>query len=1746
MSASSRLRRVLRPVSASAAAVLSVTGLQMATAVPAAAADTITCSVAGFQAALGAGGDWAFGADCTIDFPAGARQSLAAGRTVSVDGAGHTVVLRNSGGSQGFLEVAGTLTLRGVTVSGFLTRGTRGANGTAGANGSKGADGDGPGVPGTVGGQGQDSGGGGAGTASEAGAILIGASAALTLDHVTVSGNSTAGGSGGNGGRGGNGGAGGESWGGVADGAGGTGGAGGAGGSGADAQGGAIVNHGRLTVTDSTFRGNAAYGGSSAAGGGGLGGFGFTGCGSGGAGGTGGPGGAAYGGAIYNTGTLKLADTVFEQNAAVGGLSFGGAGGDGGEIGCDGWAGRGVGGAGGNAGGPARSRGGAVYSTVPFTVTGGSTTGNISSGGTSEVGPVPGPRSGGQGGLGTGGVRAPSGMGIADVADFPDFYPDASSPLVITAFALDPVSPVPLGADFHAKVTVKNISDSAITAITPSVSFSVPDIAELASEAEDALAPFNLAAGAERTVDVPVHPLAAGETSIRFDFTGILDGRGVSAGAQLAFDVAATPLQVTLQTVPEFPHRDVDFLVRATVENATDGPVTAVTPVLAVDPEDAAVVGAPNPASAASLAKGAQAVFEWTVRTSRPHLDFSVTVTATSGGGQVSGTATKSLTVGADIVVNSTGDQPIHPSALSDDRCDIDATAATAPDEDECTLRAAIALANNRGEATIAFELPGAGVPRISPATPLPALTGDITVDGRSQPGGWVSLHGPGAPTEPGDGSSVGLKATGGTITVQGMVIGGWENGISLAGGAGHRIIGNRIGTNNAGTAADPNRIGIDIQDSQAVSVGGTEGTSPTSCTGDCNLVSGNGSVGVYADGAVGLRVLGNTIGADLQGTHAVPNEVGLQSLRGSELTVGGSTHSYGVAPGNLISGNLNQNVNVNTGAEIQGNIVGPDRTGTSSLHPAETDFCGAASIRVSGSADRRVVIGGATAAEGNVISGFSAAAGSVSAALCPAGSGIYVSPTTEAGLVEVSHNLIGTDASGTRPLGNGIGVNGGTMTALFDCVGNGSTFGCGSRLRDGLTHVAVDANVISGNGVGVYHAWTVTGNRVGTDIEGKFAIPNNVGVIDSFTVGGTRPAGSSSCDGPCNLISGNAGPGIRQDDLSPAPTIRGNFIGTDITGTRGLPNGNATFPAVVAPWVGGSSSVATTGACDQSCNLISGNNGPAVNVQDSQSASATVQGNLIGLSIDGHALPNAGGILAPSYASVLIGGDGGLGNVVAENSAYAIRADGLPSPEISNRFEVVNNLVYGNGAGLTYYGGLNSPIPGAYGIRSAAVTRSDGWLSVTGALRLSVGETGNVRFDVYTSDGACYPDETGGPMLGSVNRLVLPVGNGRTDRSFTFDLPMPAGTPGKYAAVTATYKGITSHPLACIPIGGDRPVTGLTEPAGAGATRLEVASNDGFEVGDTVTVNPGGENEETATVTGFGSLILAAPLAKSHEVGELVVGPQSLEATPVPQIQGTARVGSTLTAAPGSWQPGPVQLAYQWSADGEPVAGATGPTLALTAPLQGKAIRVAVTGSKADFRSVTRTSAPTVPVAAATGAKPTGPAPVIVGKAQVGRTLTAVPGRWKPGSVGFTYQWLVAGTPVVGATAPTLVVPASALGKRVTVLVIASAPGYTSVATRSAPTARVLPGKLSGPAPVIVGKAKVGKMLTIVLGRWGPGPVTFTYRWLIGTRVAFGATKSTFTIPPAARGKRITVRVTITSAGHLPAVRTAHTGRVR
>ena len=109
-----------------------------------------------------------------------------------------------------------------------------------------------------------------------------------------------------------------------------------------------------------------------------------------------------------------------------------------------------------------------------------------------------------------------------------------------------------------------------------------------------------------------------------------------------------------------------------------------------------------------------------------------------------------------------------------------------------------------------------------------------------------------------------------------------------------------------------------------------------------------------------------------------------------------------------------------------------------------------------------------------------------------------------------------------------------------------------------------------------------------------------------------------------------------------------------------------------------------------------------------------------------------------------------------------------------------------------------------------------------------------------------------------------------------------------------------------------------------------------------------------TATRLGF-------PTAAVTTTATAAVAPGVITATGRPTITGDATLGAVLSASPGTWDPQPTGLAYQWSADGKPVAGATKATLTMTPALVGKRVAVTVTASKTGYPAVAAASLPTL-----------------------------------------------------------------------------------------------------------------------------------------------------------------------------------------
>lgn len=278
---------------------------------------------------------------------------------------------------------------------------------------------------------------------------------------------------------------------------------------------------------------------------------------------------------------------------------------------------------------------------------------------------------------------------------------------------------------------------------------------------------------------------------------------------------------------------------------------------------------------------------------------------------------------------------------------------------DNCTLRQAIATANAAPLAdTIAFNIRTTPPHVIAPATPLPPITGTLTIDGYSQDGAAVNssatgfnasirieLSGANIPTSYGL-----LVQSTSQVVIRGLAISGFSG---LSGGVAGRAIevdgsgpvdvrGCAIGLTQAFALAG-NRHGILVGSGQtgAVTIG-TQG-STASALANRNLIAGNVANGVLVLGGIGqVDVLNNLVGTAPAGnTHLGATNNGINVLRsgarirdnvikGSDVGIVLQAGGFDVT-GNIVgraSSDLAGTLANRIGVRIQGTFFGAGRIG--------------------------------------------------------------------------------------------------------------------------------------------------------------------------------------------------------------------------------------------------------------------------------------------------------------------------------------------------------------------------------------------------------------------------------------------------------------------------------------------------------------------------------------------------------------------------------------------------------------------------------------------------------------------------------------------------------------------------------------------------------------------------------------------------------------------------------------------------
>jgi hypothetical protein len=530
---------------------------------------------------------------------------------------------------------------------------------------------------------------------------------------------------------------------------------------------------------------------------------------------------------------------------------------------------------------------------------------------------------------------------------------------------------------------------------------------------------------------------------------------------------------------------------------------------------------------------------------------IGLTLSNPGGGGTLGQQSTATVTI-----------QPVNPLIVTN-----------TADSGLGSLREAILAANAiPGPNEITFDIPGTGPFTIVPASPLPAAPGPVDIDARTQPGYS------GSPLVAVDGSQAGSLADGlvfqaGSSAVYGLAIDHFGGSGVVLDSDGNIVQADRIGTDVGGQNALGNGLdGVYVFDGSGNRIGGTTAA-------EANVISGNGNVGVEITGpdASGNMVLGNLIGTDLTGTHALGNAHGGVFINGAP-----NNHVGGPDGGrNLISGNGGAGVEIvgasATGNVVQNNLIGTDITGDPPLGNAAdgvfiddapgnligglgpstgnvisgngltglrfmgagasgnqvfgsligTDATGTRAVGntfdgvfINGSPDN--TIGSGTVAGRNVISGNG-------------GSGLQILGATASGN-QVFGNLIGTDITGTRPLGNlldGVFVN----QAPDNAIG-GLTPGQGNVIS---ANVQVGLQLFGAGATGN----VVFSNLIGTNILGTPDLGNTFGIFVNQAPGNTIP-------GPgmpgANTIAGNTVSDVLRDQGQGGPILLSTAAQSDGT----------------------------------------------------------------------------------------------------------------------------------------------------------------------------------------------------------------------------------------------------------------------------------------------------------------------------------------------------------------------------------------------------------------------------------------------------------------------------------------------------------------------------------------------------------------------------------------------------------------------
>ena len=529
-----------------------------------------------------------------------------------------------------------------------------------------------------------------------------------------------------------------------------------------------------------------------------------------------------------------------------------------------------------------------------------------------------------------------------------------------------------------------------------------------------------------------------------------------------------------------------------------------------------------------------------------------------------------------------------------------------------------------------------------------------------------VPNAGPGIVTTDGSGITIGGIAAG----AGNVVSGNDTDGIDIDSDTGDLVAGNKIGTDTSGTFALGNF------ESGVVISGGSSNTIGGAAAGAGNVISGNASDGVQITGSAAINnvIAGDYIGTDLTGMLAIANGTGVELDTGATgNTIGGLTATAGTGAGNVISGNSGAGIDDLSGSNvIAGNLIGLSAGGSAALANMDDGIdafddtiggtaAGAGNV-ISGNRQYGINDDGVNLIAGNLIgtdlSGTTAAPNGFGG-ISLGGSGSTVGGTTVGAGNVISGNsqqgiIDQISATANLIVGNEIGTTSDGTAALAN-IGDGIDLDAGGNTIGGLTATPGTGagNVISGNnGAGINDSSgsnLIAGNLIGTNASGTAGVANTgdgVDASDGDTIGGAVAEAR-------NVISGNTAFGVF---LNSGIVVVGNFIGTDITGTVAIANGDdGVHVGSSGNTIGGLTATPGTGAG----NVISGNDGSGI-IDGDASGLNLIAGNLIGTNAGGTSgLANMGDGIDAS-GDTIGGTAAGAGNVISGNRQYGINDYGL------------------------------------------------------------------------------------------------------------------------------------------------------------------------------------------------------------------------------------------------------------------------------------------------------------------------------------------------------------------------------------------------------------------------------------------------------------------------------------------------------